>query len=228
MRAIFATTICAAALFAASEIKLDEKAFVPVVGNWGVAKDGGKDVVMVDGREWKRGQVSTGLIDKARLLYGAKHDEFVDSIKAFAYFPIAVARNVFGAPDANSPLYQQGVEWAGVCFGAYSAVCFAFAFFLPPMARRNGAKGTHAMCLLAGAAGLASVAVIHTPGLLLLSMTGVGIAWASTLSMPYSMLAGALPPGKTGVYMGIFNFLDRKSTRLNSSHPRLSRMPSSA
>ena len=122
------------------------------------------------------------------------------------YFPIAVARNVFGAPDANSPLYQQGVEWAGVCFGAYSAVCFAFAFFLPPMARRNGAKGTHALCLLAGAAGLASVAVIHTPGLLLLSMTGVGIAWASTLSMPYSMLAGALPPGKTGVYMGIFNF----------------------
>ena len=94
MRAIFATTICAAALFAASEIKLDEKAFVPVVGNWGVAKDGGKDVVMVDGREWKRGQVSTGLIDKARLLYGAKHDEFVDSIKAFAYFPIAVAQNV--------------------------------------------------------------------------------------------------------------------------------------
>ena len=42
------------------------------------------------------------------------------------YFPVAVARNVFGAPDANSPLYQEGVEWAGVCFGAYSAVCFAF------------------------------------------------------------------------------------------------------
>ncbi|MEO7359491.1 MAG: MFS transporter, partial [Gemmatimonadaceae bacterium] len=122
------------------------------------------------------------------------------------YFPVAVARNVFGAPDSNSPLYQQGVEWAGLCFGAYSAVCFAFAFFLPPLARRRGAKGTHALCLLAGAAGLISVAFIHTPGLLFLSMTGVGIAWASTLSMPYSMLANALPAGKTGVYMGIFNF----------------------
>lgn len=122
------------------------------------------------------------------------------------YFPVAVARNVFGAPDASSPLYQQGVEWAGLCFGAYSAVCFAFSFFLPPLAKLRGAKGTHALCLLAGAAGLASVSVIHTPGLLLLSMTGVGIAWASTLSMPYSMLANALPPGKTGVYMGIFNF----------------------
>jgi maltose/moltooligosaccharide transporter len=122
------------------------------------------------------------------------------------YFPVAVARNVFGAPDASSPLYQQGVEWAGLCFGAYSVVCFAFSFFLPPIAKVRGARITHSLCLLAGAAGLASVAVIHTPGMLLLSMTGVGIAWASTLSMPYSMLANALPPGKTGVYMGIFNF----------------------
>ncbi|HEX7025193.1 MAG TPA: MFS transporter [Gemmatimonadales bacterium] len=122
------------------------------------------------------------------------------------YFPVAVATNVFGAPDAGSPLYQRGVEWAGVCFGAYSAVCFAFAFLLPPLARKRGRKGTHAICLLAGAAGLLSVAVIRNPNLLLLSMVGVGIAWASTLSMPYSMLAGAIPAGKTGIYMGIFNF----------------------
>ncbi len=122
------------------------------------------------------------------------------------YFPVAVAMNVFGAPDASSPLYQRGVEWAGVCFGAYSAVCFAFAFLLPPLARKRGRKGTHAICLLAGAAGLLSVAVIRNPNLLLLSMAGVGIAWASTLSMPYSMLAGAIPAGKTGIYMGIFNF----------------------
>ena len=122
------------------------------------------------------------------------------------YFPVAVARNVFGAPDQNSPLYQQGVEWAGVCFGAYSAVCFAFSFFLPSLARARGRKGTHFVCLLAGAAGLLSVAFIRNPTLLLLSMTGVGIAWASTLSMPYAMLANSLPAGKTGVYMGIFNF----------------------
>ncbi|MFN8574966.1 MAG: MFS transporter [Gemmatimonadaceae bacterium] len=122
------------------------------------------------------------------------------------YFPVAVARNVFGAADATAPEYQKGVEWAGVCFGAYSAVCFAFSFFLPQVAKTLGRKGTHAICLLAGAAGLLSVSVIHNPTLLLLSMAGVGIAWASTLSMPYSMLANALPPGRTGVYMGIFNF----------------------
>jgi maltose/moltooligosaccharide transporter len=122
------------------------------------------------------------------------------------YFPVAVATNVFGAPDPTSPLYQRGVEWAGICFGAYSAVCFGFAFFLPPIAKKRGRKGTHAICLLAGAAGLLSVTLVTNPTLLLLSMVGVGIAWASTLSMPYSILAGSIPPGRTGVYMGIFNF----------------------
>jgi maltose/moltooligosaccharide transporter len=122
------------------------------------------------------------------------------------YFPVAVARNVFGAPDQNSPLYQQGVEWAGVCFGAYSAVCFAFSFVLPMLARALGRTRAHAFCLLAGAAGLLSVTAIHEPKLLLLSMAGVGIAWASILSMPYAILAGSLPREKTGVYMGIFNF----------------------
>jgi maltose/moltooligosaccharide transporter len=122
------------------------------------------------------------------------------------YFPVAVAHNVFGAPDNTSPLYQQGVEWAGVCFGAYSAVCFVFSFFLPSLARALGRTRAHAFCLLAGAAGLLSVVAIHQPKLLLLSMVGVGIAWTSILSMPYAILAGSLPREKTGVYMGIFNF----------------------
>jgi len=122
------------------------------------------------------------------------------------YFPVAVARNVFGAPDETSPLYRQGVEWGGICFAMYSAVCFVFSFALPRIAERLGRKATHGLCLLAGALGLLSVGVIQDKDLLLVSMTGVGIAWASILSMPYAMLAGSLPPGKTGVYMGIFNF----------------------
>ena len=122
------------------------------------------------------------------------------------YFSTAVARDVFGATDTKSPLYQQGVEWAGLCFGAYSAVCFAFSFFLPGMATKFGAKATHSICLLAGAVGLVSVMFISNPNYLMLSMVGVGIAWASTLSMPYAMLSTALPPGKTGIFMGIFNF----------------------
>ncbi len=121
------------------------------------------------------------------------------------YFPVAVARNVFGAADTNSPLYTTGVEWAGVCFGMYSLVCFGFSFALPALARRFGRKATHAMCLICGGLGLLSVAVIHSKLLLLFSMLGVGVAWAGTLSMPYAILASSLPEGKTGVYMGIFN-----------------------
>ena len=37
-------------------------------------------------------------------------------------------------------------------------------------------------------------------------MAGVGIAWASILSLPYAILSGSLPEARTGVYMGIFNF----------------------
>ena len=122
------------------------------------------------------------------------------------YFAPAVARNVFGAPDENSALYTEGVEWAGLCFGMYSAVCFVFSFALPWLAARLGRRGVHAACLICGAFGLLSVAIIHDKWLLLLSMTGVGIAWASTLAMPYAILSGSLPPEKTGMYMGIFNF----------------------
>jgi maltose/moltooligosaccharide transporter len=122
------------------------------------------------------------------------------------YFPVAVARNVFGAPDETSPLYKSGVEWAGLCFAMYSAVCYLFSFVLPGLAQRLGRKATHSLCLVCGALGLLSVAVIHHPWLLMLSMVGIGIAWASTLSMPYAILTGSLPADRTGVYMGIFNF----------------------
>jgi len=122
------------------------------------------------------------------------------------YFPVAVARNVFFAPSETSPLYQQGIEWAGICFGMYSLVCFGFSFLIPKLADLAGRKWSHTMCLVCGAAGLLSVGLIHNQYLLLLSMTGIGIAWASILSMPYAILSGSIPPEKTGVYMGIFNF----------------------
>jgi maltose/moltooligosaccharide transporter len=122
------------------------------------------------------------------------------------YFPVTVARNVFGALDETAPEYQHGIEWAGICFGMYSLVCFIYSFALPWIAAWLGPTVTHTLSLLCGAAGLLSVGIIHEPMLLLLSMTGVGIAWASILSIPYAMLATSIPPEKTGVYMGIFNF----------------------
>jgi maltose/moltooligosaccharide transporter len=122
------------------------------------------------------------------------------------YFPVAVAREIFGASDEASPLYRAGVEWGGLCFAAYSAVCFVFSFALPAIARRIGRRATHSACLACGAAGLLSAALVHDKHLLFVCMIGVGVAWASILSMPYALLAGSLPPRQTGVYMGIFNF----------------------
>jgi hypothetical protein len=68
--------------------------FLGVVGNWVVAPDDGKNILMVDGRQWKRGQPAGGLADKARLIYGSRHEEFIDNVKAFAYFPYAVAQGI--------------------------------------------------------------------------------------------------------------------------------------
>ncbi len=123
----------------------------------------------------------------------------------FLYFSVAVAHNIFGASPGD-PLYTEGIIWASYCSGAYSIVCFLFSPFLPALARTLGKRGTHALCLLAGAAGLISVTVIHDKYLLFLPMVGVGMAWASILSMPYSILSAALPKNKMGIYMGIFNF----------------------
>jgi maltose/moltooligosaccharide transporter len=122
------------------------------------------------------------------------------------YYSVAVAYNVFGATSDTDKAFGDGKDFAGLTLAFYNVVTFAFAFVLPSIADKLGRKTTHAICLLAGAAGLISVAFVTDKNMLFVCMTGVGIAWASILSMPYAMLGGVLPPGKVGIYMGIFNF----------------------
>ncbi|NJD11230.1 MAG: SLC45 family MFS transporter [Gemmatimonadetes bacterium] len=122
------------------------------------------------------------------------------------FFVPATARHVFGATNAQSELYTRGIEWGGLVMAFYSITCFLVALALPTLAARTSRKGVHAVALLCGAAGLLSFYLIRDQYLLLLVMFGVGIAWASILSMPYAILSGALPPQRMGVYMGVFNF----------------------
>jgi maltose/moltooligosaccharide transporter len=122
------------------------------------------------------------------------------------FFVPATARHVFGATDSQSPLYTAGMEWGGFAFSIYSIVCFVVALALPKLAAATSRKQVHAAALVCGAIGLLSVYLIHERHVLLLTMVGVGIAWASILSMPYAILATALPASRMGVYMGIFNF----------------------
>lgn len=122
------------------------------------------------------------------------------------YYTTAVAVNVFGGKDASDPVYAHGADFGSLTLAYYSVVTFLFALVLPKIADLLGRKTTHALCLICGALGLISVAWVHDKNMLYLCMTGVGIAWASILSMPYAMLSGSLPKDKVGIYMGIFNF----------------------
>ncbi|HWD18242.1 MAG TPA: MFS transporter [Verrucomicrobiae bacterium] len=122
------------------------------------------------------------------------------------FFGLATAQQVFGTTDSKSPAFDEGTIFGGGAFAWYSVVCFIAAFFLPPLARMIGRKWVHALALICGGAGLLATGVIHDRVLWQCTMIGVGIAWASILAMPYSILSGALPPARMGVYMGIFNF----------------------
>ena len=116
---------------------------------------------------------------------------------------------IFGTSDKNSPLFKAGAEWAGVCYAVKDAVTFVAAFALMAVSRKMPRRRIHGVCLALGAIGLLSVGFIHgeeQKGLLLIALALGGVAWASILSMPYAILAGALPPERMGVYMGIFNF----------------------
>ena len=121
------------------------------------------------------------------------------------FYGLAVAKHVFLAPDEKSPLFAQGTEWGGLSFGVYNAACFLVAFLLPAIANRTSRKMTHFICLALGGLGLISTYFAHDKYFLWAGMVGVGFAWASILSMPYVILAGAIKPTRMGVYMGVFN-----------------------
>jgi maltose/moltooligosaccharide transporter len=102
--------------------------------------------------------------------------------------------------------YQRGASWGGVCFAAYNLIAFGFSFLLLYLVKVTSAKKIHLVCLLLGALGLISAAFIQDQYTLIISMVGIGIAWASILSMPYAMLSNSIPGEKMGFYMGVFNF----------------------
>ena len=120
----------------------------------------------------------------------------------------AIAQHIYGLSpdDTSSETFNQAGDWVGVIFGVYNLVSAFYAIALIFIARATSRKFTHAISLTAGGIGLLSFFFITDPDYLIIPMIGVGMAWASILAMPYAMLAGSIPAGKMGVYMGIFNF----------------------
>jgi maltose/moltooligosaccharide transporter len=122
------------------------------------------------------------------------------------YTTPGVTRTHFQAPAVTDAGYNEGANWVGVLFGAYNGFAALAAIVIPLLVRQIGLARSHCVNLVLGAVGLASFAVIRDPDLLLVSMVGVGFAWASIVSLPYALLADSVPSRKMGVYMGIFNF----------------------
>ncbi|KAF2507818.1 SLC45 family MFS transporter [Flavobacterium zhairuonense] len=122
------------------------------------------------------------------------------------YTTQAVTQHIFGTTDTTSKVYNDAADWVSVLFTVYNGIAAAVAFLLPIIAKKVGVRATHLLALCAGGVGLISVYFIGDKQMLIVPMIGVGIAWASILSMPYAMLSGALPAAKMGYYMGVFNF----------------------
>jgi maltose/moltooligosaccharide transporter len=136
-------------------------------------------------------------------------------VQFFSWFPLfamwiyttaGVTSHIYGTNDTTSQLYNDGADWVSVCFGVYNLVAAIVAFGLPILAKQTSRRVTHMICLILGGVGLLSVYFITNPTLLIVSMVGIGIAWASILSMPYAMLTGSIPGAKMGYYMGVFNY----------------------
>jgi len=124
----------------------------------------------------------------------------------FIYSTAAVAHHHFGSSDPRTALYNEGANWVGVLMAVYNGVAALVAFALPMLARRIGRVGTHAVCLVIGGCGLGSMYFFKDPQWLIVSMVGLGVGWASLLTMPYAILSSVVPYQKMGVYMGMFNF----------------------
>lgn len=121
------------------------------------------------------------------------------------YSTAGVTAYHYGSSDTSSKAYNDGADWVGVLFAAYSGFAAVAAIFIPKLVRITSLQKAHLINLFCGAVGLLSFILIKDPRWLMLSMVGVGIAWASIVSLPYAMLSNALPANKMGTYMGIFN-----------------------
>lgn len=122
------------------------------------------------------------------------------------YTTAGVAQNAYNSIDPTSKSFQDAGDWVNIMFMVYNGVAALGAFLLPMLAAKISRRFTHMFCLIIGGIGLILIFFIKDHNLLLLPMVCVGLAWASTLTMPYAILAGALPANKMGFYMGVFNF----------------------
>lgn len=137
-------------------------------------------------------------------------------VQLFSWFPLflmwvysvpAIAQHYWNTPigDASSEAYNEAGNWVGICFAIYSLFAAVFSIFIPRLIKMSSRKTVYAGSLLLGGLGYISTYYFSDPNMLLVSMLGIGVAWAAILALPYAILSSVLPARKMGIYMGIFN-----------------------
>jgi maltose/moltooligosaccharide transporter len=125
----------------------------------------------------------------------------------WAYVIYAIGRGVYRTADPTSSGFHSAVLTNGEMAAWYNGVAFLAAFAMMPLARRIGAASLHAICLVLAGVGMLWLPHVTDKWMLFLPAVGIGIGWASIMGNPYVILAGSIPPERTGVYMGIFNMM---------------------
>ena len=145
-------------------------------------------------------------------------------VQLFSWFPLfllwvysttAISQHYFGVPidfnaetETNTQIlsaFNEAGNWVGMCFAMYSLVAALFSIVMPKLISLTSRKTVYAGALLIGGLGFISTMLFTNQYMLLISMIGVGIAWAGILAMPYTILSGVLPAKRMGIYMGLFN-----------------------
>jgi len=121
------------------------------------------------------------------------------------FMTLMIGRTLFHTTNPNSDGFRDAALVYGQIGGFSNAIAFVGAFAMIPLTRRFGPKIMHCICLSAAGVSMLLLPSITSKAMLFLPMIGVGLGWASIMGNPYVMLAGAIPPERTGVYMGIFN-----------------------
>lgn len=204
---VFWTILGLAAIFAVYRLQIDKQLYLVGAGAlvWGIA-------LMVQKKGAPKGLFSTIMLNIETMPATMKKlapVQFFSWLALFAmwiYTTSAVCHHWFGSHDPSSAAYNEGANWVGVLFAAYNGFAALASIVLPSIAKKIGLRWTHLINVWLGGLGLLSFLFIRDPNWLLISMLGVGFAWASILSLPYAIVSDSVPAKTMGVYMGIFNF----------------------
>jgi maltose/moltooligosaccharide transporter len=125
----------------------------------------------------------------------------------WGYRTPALSMALYGTSDATTAQFREADLISGPMGAFYNFIAFATAFAMVPLARKMGASKLHAAALVLTGVGMIAFPLMNSAPPMWFMMALMGLGWGSIMGNPYIVLANAIPPERTGVYMGIFNMM---------------------